>query len=387
MIDDKQYVVDGAKIGYIVNARLPVRYTVTEGDEFQGQDITESIVPIEITDLINIALEFTHGSLALEVDEYDERYLKPAFEQLATEVDTRGLRRMAIATSEFVGVPNVPPGSSGTLPGSATDPYAEAVEKLDMGSVPMEHRIAMLAPKMHRYLTQGVQSLFNPVASISANYRKGQFAHDQLGFDEWYKTQTVYRHTIGALGGTPLVNGADQSGSSLVTDGWTAAAATRLKEGDKIRIANVYAVNPLTRVSTGNLKSFTVTVDAASTAGGAATLTISPAIVGPGSPYQNVNALPANDAAITIFGHASTYANTQTLLNLGYVKDAYTMVSADLPQVEGAWMCKRVRSKQLGLAFRVWKQGDIRLNTQPCRTDFLFGWKAVREELGIVIVG
>jgi hypothetical protein len=383
---DKQYRVDGAKVGYIVNARLPVRVLVTEGDEFQAQGVTESIVPIEITDLLNVALEFTSGSLTMEVDMYRERYLEPIFDQLANEIDKRGLERMAQATSEWVGTPGVPPGSTGTLPGAATDVYLQAGEILDMAAVPVDGRVAMLAPKMHRYLVGAVQTMFNPVAHISSNYRRGQFGNDALGVEEWFKTQTVYRHTVGPLGGTPLVNGATQSGSTLITDGWTGVAALRLKKGDKFTIANVNAVNPLTRVSTGNLKSFTVLEDQSSTAGGAITIPFAPAIVGPGSANQNVDALPANDAAIKTFGAVSTYQNVQTLMNLIFVKDAYTMVTADLEFMPGA-ICERIRSKAVGIAFRLWKDRDIRTNSAPTRVDWLGGWKAVREELGIVVLG
>lgn len=41
----------------------------------------------------------------------------------------------------------------------------------------------------------------------------------------------------GAGGGTPLVNGADQTGLTLVTDGWT-PSTTVLKRGDRIQIGS-----------------------------------------------------------------------------------------------------------------------------------------------------
>jgi hypothetical protein len=384
---DKQYKVDGAKVGYIVNARLPVRYLVRDGAEFQGQDVTEQVVPIAITDQIHVAIEFTAASLTMEVDNYRERYLEPAFDKLANEVDYRGMTRMAKATSAFTGTPGVTPGSSGTLPQAAMEPYLEAGEVMDDGAVPVENRVACLNPRMHRFLVQGLASLFAPANAIGQNFRKGMFGHDQLGIERWYKAQNTYRHTIGALGGTPLTNGAAQSGSSIVTDGWTASAATRLKEGDKITFADVYAVNPQSLQSTGRLKQFTITEDCASDGSGNLTAKISPAIVGPGSPYQNVNALPADGAAIKTFGHASSYASVVTPLAPIFHPDAYALVTADLQRMEGAWVCERVRSKALGVAFRLWKDRDIRTDSAPCRVDILFGWKAVREELACVVCG
>ncbi len=42
----------------------------------------------------------------------------------------------------------------------------------------------------------------------------------------------------GFLGGTPLVNGASQTGSSLVTDGWTPSITNILRKGDLIALSN-----------------------------------------------------------------------------------------------------------------------------------------------------
>lgn len=385
---DKQYRVDGAKVGYIVNARLPVQYLVRDGAQFQGQDIEEKIVPIEITDQTHIAIEFGSSSLTMQVDDYNERYLQPAFDQLAADLDKRGMARMAKATSEFVGTPGVPPGSSGTNPEAATGPYLDAGVILDEAACPVDMRKAFLPPKFHRYLVSGQQAnIFYPAQQLSQNYRRGQFSGEALGVEEWYKTQSTYRHTVGALGGTPLVNGAAQSGASIITDGWTAVAATRLLEGDKITFASSKAVNPQTRQTTGTLKVFTLTENGASDGSGNMTIKISPAIIGPGSPYQNVSALPADNDVIKIFGHASSYASTETQMGLICNKNAYALVSADLEKMEGAWVCERIRSKAVGIAFRFWKDRDIRSDSAPCRVDDLYGWKAVRENLAIVVVG
>ena len=83
----------------------------------------------------------------------------------------------------------------------------------------------------------------------------------------------------GAGGGTPLVNGADQSGTSLVTDGWTASAAVRMKAGDCFTVAGLDVL-------------FRATADISSDGSGNATITIEPPIVAGSS--------PANNAALTI---------------------------------------------------------------------------------------
>jgi hypothetical protein len=93
---------------------------------------------------------------------------------------------------------------------------------------------------------------------------------------------TVYhvaqKALLGSGGGTPLVNGAGQSGSSLITDGWTASTAV-LKAGDVITVAGV-------------LQLLEVAADVTSDGSGNATLAIDPPIA--------VASSPADNAALTI---------------------------------------------------------------------------------------
>ena len=79
----------------------------------------------------------------------------------------------------------------------------------------------------------------------------------------------------GSPAGTPLVNGADQTGRTLVTNGWSNSIAI-FKAGDYLKIA-------------GNDKVYMVTADVSSDGSGDATIAIEPALV----------ASPADDAAIT----------------------------------------------------------------------------------------
>lgn len=78
----------------------------------------------------------------------------------------------------------------------------------------------------------------------------------------------------GTAGGTPLVNGGSQTGSSLVTDGWTAGAT--LLTGDFFSVGQ---------------QLFMVAADATADGSGNMTITVEPAI----------RTSPANDAALTTF--------------------------------------------------------------------------------------
>jgi hypothetical protein len=67
------------------------------------------------------------------------------------------------------------------------------------------------------------------------SYRQGRIG--EVGNVDTYMSQNAPTFTVGPLGGTPLVNGATQNTTydltgantqSLITDGWTAAAAARV---------------------------------------------------------------------------------------------------------------------------------------------------------------
>jgi hypothetical protein len=87
--------------------------------------------------------------------------------------------------------------------------------------------------------------------------------------------------------GTPLVNGANQSGASLVTDGWTASQTGILKAGDFIGV-------------NGELKM--VTADVNSDGSGNATLSIEPPL----------RASPADNSAITVTMPTTTFVLSDT---------------------------------------------------------------------------
>lgn len=91
---------------------------------------------------------------------------------------------------------------------------------------------------------------------------------------------------MGTGAGTPVVDGASQSGTTLVTDGWTASSGV-LKAGDCFTIAGLTVL-------------FRATADVTSAASPSSdtSITITPPIVAGSS--------PANDAAITTTGTSIT---------------------------------------------------------------------------------
>ena len=380
---EDQFAKKGLKAGSVVNVRNPVQYTVRDGAVANIQDVNESTVPVTMEPEFGIDWSFSDYDLTLSIDEFSKRYLEPAGKRMAAELDLR------IATRFYRGVANFA-GTAGTTPSTA-QAILDAAVYLDNKACPRDDsRMLALTPLANAKLVGGMSGLFNDQATQGRQLKTGMMATN-LGVD-FIMSQNLPTHTVGALGGTPLVNGANQglinSGStdnpyaastSLITDGWTAAVGNRLKRGDVFTIAGVFAVNPETKQNTGLLQQFVVTADAASDGSGNLTTVIYPAIIAGGA-YQNVNARPADNAAITVLtGSASTTYGQ----NIMFHRDAFTLVTADLEVPNGMDMAEKAVYD--GVSLRFVRGFDITNNRRICRFDMLAGYGLLRPEWAVRI--
>ena len=367
---DDKFGVEGAKIGTVVNVRKPPRYVTRTGQALQVQDAVETQVPVTLNQQIGVDLSFSSADLALSIDDFSQRFISPAIAAVANRIDQLGLQQY-INLNQIVGTP-------GTVP-NALLTYLLAGVALDNSAAPMDgQRSITINPLMQATIVDALKGLFQQATAIASQYEKGVMG-TAAGFD-WQMDQNIATNTIGPLGGTPLVAGAGQTGATLATDGWTAAAANRLLRGNTFTIAGVYQVNPQSRESTGVLQSFLVTADTASDGAGLASIPIFPSIITSGQ-FQTVTGSPADNAVITVLGAA----NTVSPQGIAMHKDCFTLVTADLPLPRGVDMAARVSDKQLGISIRMIRAYDITQDAFPCRLDVLLGWATLRPELGVRI--
>lgn len=367
---DDQFAKSGAKIGSSLNIRKPPRFEVSDGATLSNQDAVEEQSTLTLDSQKHVAFRFTSKELTLDIDAFSERYIKPAVISLANKIDYDGL-------SLFDEVYHTT-GTPGTTP-NAFSYLTDAATKLSNAATPVDDmRKIVFNPAASGAMADGLKGLFQSQEQIKQQYEKGL-----MGLAGGFKIcmdQNVRQHTVGAYAGTPLVNGANQTGSTLVTDGWSSGAST-LNVGDVFTIAGVNQVNPQSRESTGQLQQFVVTAQISDTAG-AKSIAISPSIVVSGA-QQTVDGSPADDAAITVVGTAST-AYPQ---NIAYHKDAFVLGMADLALPNGVDMAARASDPDAGLSVRIVRDYDISNDRFPCRLDVLYGWKAVRPELACRIWG
>lgn len=375
----KEFAKSGAKVGASVNIRKPSRYEVTEGAALNIQNSVQQSVALSVDKHYHVGMAFGQVDRTLSLDKFRELHIDPAMEQLAGYIDNAFYSDMYKAVFHSVGVP-----SASSLP-STLKGFTQAKAKMALAGAPKGTYSAVVDPLVEASLVEGLKGLFQSSEKIAEQYESGYMG--LAGGCRFASSASVSKHTIGALGGTPLMNGTTLSGATtLVTDGWTAAAATRLKKGDVISVGSVYAVNPITRQSTGELAQFTLTADAASDGSGNVTIPIDRAIYASGQ-YQNVDALPLDGAAITVFGHASSYAGIVAPQNLVFHKSAFALASVDLEMPSDGAKASRAVDEDAGLSLMMTSQFDIANFRNITRIDFLGGWKAIYPELACRVVG
>lgn len=357
----------GYKIGSSLTIRKPNRFIITNGPGLTVQGISEPSTSITLSSYKQVAFEFSTQELTLNIEEFGDRYLKPAGEAMANQVDADILANWSMIFSEV--------GTPGTVP-NAFSFLASVGKRLDKLAAAQSNRCLLLGPDAYWSMAQGLSGLF--VQSVAEPALKGYLA--KIANLSIYEDQNVQVQTVGNYAGSGTVNGASQSGSSLITHGWTASISTLLNVGDVFSIAGVNFINPQSRLSTGEPAQFVVTAPASSDGSGNSTLQISPAIIPPvgGQPvaYQTVDSSPANGAAITVLGTAGT----SYVQNVAFTEDTFGLAMVPLEMPDGVDFKAQVNHKGIGL--RVIRAYDINADVLPCRVDMLYGTATFYPETG-----
>ena len=369
---DDSFAVEGAKIGSTLRIRLPDRALVTDGAALQVQDDNEQYTTLSVSSQKHIGVNFTTAELTMQLDDFADRVLKPRISQLASSIDADVANSFKYIGNS-VGTPGTTPSTSLVL--------LQAQQKLNENAAMMSPRYGVVNPAANAGLVEGMKGLFNPVDTVSKQFKTGLVAENLLGFDEIDMSQSIKTFTVGsrtATGGTLSAAVSSEGATTIAITG--AGASATVKAGDVFTVANVYAVNPQTRDSTGSLFQFVALADVTLNGSGAGNITVAP-MYSAANALATVNSLPASSAAVTFLGTAST-AYPQ---NLVYHKDAITFATADLMLPQGVDMASR--QVHNGISLRIVRQYDINNDRLPCRIDVLYGYSVIRPQMAVRLWG
>ena len=368
---DDSFAVEGAKIGSTLRIRLPDRALVTDGAALQVQDDNEQFTTLTVSSQKHIGVNFTSAELTMQLDDFAERVLKPRISQLASSIDA-DVANSYKSIFQSVGTPGTTPATSLVL--------LQAQQKLNESAAVMSPRYATVNPAANAGLVEGLKGLFNPVNTISRQFKNGLMGEGVLGLEEINMSQSIKQHTTGSRTGAHTVT-TTVSTQGQATINITGTGSQTIAAGDVFTIASVFAVNPQTRESTGSLQQFVVT-EANTASGGAYTsVKISPAIYTSTNALATVDSFPQSSAVVTFLGSAST----QYPQNLVYHKDAISFATADLLLPQGVDMASR--QVHNGISLRVVRQYDINNDRMPCRIDVLYGFNAIRPPMAVRLWG
>jgi len=376
---DDQFAVVGGKIGNTVNVRRPGRFIGTTGPALNVEDFNETSVPVTLSTQFHVDTQFTTQDLALSLDMFSDRVLKPAVAAIANKIDRDGLVMAKNSTANIVGVAGTPPTGLIT--------YLTAGAYMDAEGTPRDGRRAcVVEPFTSATIVDSLKGLFVPQEAIGEQYRKGLMGRDSAGVN-WKLDQNIVSQTFGSYASATLST--DTTSASFgISSGWaststitisaTSAAAT-LNQGDVIQFANILAANPQNRQAYGSNKArnFVVTSTVSIGSGGSASVTVSPAII-TGGQFQNVvvNAT-SSSAVVTPFNNTGVTSPQ----NLMFHRNAFTLAVADLELPEGVHFAGRASDKEIGLSMRVVRQYTINNDSIPTRLDVLYGWAPLYPEL------
>ena len=333
--------------GETVRVKYPQEYLIRDGMSYTAQPHSRRHTDVTCNQIFGIDFDYDSFELAVKMERGEEairrEYIAPAVAQMNQEIESRCALYAYQNASTLVGV-------LATDPTSFDASSAAARQKLvELGCPPGKDRAIFVPPSVMRVLKNTSLSYFNPVTDLTKQFRTGIVGSGD-GFD-WYESVALYSHTAGTWAAGVTINGANQSGATLTI---TATAADTFKKGDKFSIANVNPVNPRTRRRVGaSAKTFTVLNDPQLVAagGGVDILQISPAIFGPGSQYQNVDALPANAAALTLWPGTGTPNGKSGTVSLALHPDAFALVAVefDNPKPGSVQISKQLKDEDTGL--------------------------------------
>ena len=392
------------KVGDSITVKRPYKAKVQQGRKMKKSAMIDKSVEIKLDTRRHFALEVVDEDVTLHIEDYGRRYLDTGAEELAYEYDIAGAnelgRGLFITHGGTKASPQIAPGEF-----VLNDPQLIRAHATKMAIPRNSQNFALMDPLDIAQVSADIRDLDMP-EMVGANIRES-YRGILAG---WRVLESVHVPPLEtaalATGSAPAVDGGNQRGSSIATDGW-ANSVQVLKKGQLIRIQGVNEVQPRgDRRVTGNPMTFVVTADVTSDASGNATIPIYPEInagttldvvANPAgvdfegvaqanldaSAFQTVDDVPDDNATITVIGVTAGQGAKRIRQSIYFCGDALEYVNVTLAKPKSAIYAGAERDSETGVSISYLADFDIEEATEAERLDIFFGTKTIYPEIGI----
>lgn len=364
----------------------PYQAVSNNGSDATGNfdDYTQLSVPASIDTQKHVAWQMSATELRDALQE--KRLGEAASQKLASDINVACLTRASLEGTLFVKRPSI---------ASSYDDVAacDAIMN-EQGVTPLRRRLALSTRdynSMASDLSKASRSFGN---EISDGALRRSFVGEIAGFDT-YKLDYALRQLAAAGGGgltiNTLVAGANfyvpvatsvagtgqQSNVDNRYQTITISSTTNVRAGDAFTIAGVEAAHHITRLSTGQLKTFRVIRNVNATQ-----LVISPPIIsaqgGSDAELQNQNVVMATTSGTAAIVFLNTVSGT---LNPFWVEDAIEILPGRLSIPDGAGAAIMMATTSSGVQIVMQKQFNIQTQKTFFRMDTRFGTVCLAPEM------
>lgn len=352
--------------GSTIQIKFPQRFLSVPQMGYSPQGIARITTTVTLNNWIQVPFEWDDYERAVRLErserELRENYWAPAAARIAQDIDSYAANWVRYNSSNFVGVLGTDPTTVAT--------YYQARAMLEREAAGVEKRCMAISTSQMTSLGSNITNVFNPSDEITRMWKRGSIG--RLADFDFFESNSLYSHTAGTWAATVKVIGASQSGGQLIIQG---TAGDTINPGDKFAIAAVNMTNPMTYRSAGPLVARTFSCPGGFTlTGGNDTISILPAIFGPGSQYQNVDNLPANNAALTLWPGTTSPNGKVGTIGFGLNREAFALVGGKLYVPKAVESASQQQDPDSGVAVRKVIAWDPVRSMQVNRYDSLVGF-------------
>jgi P22 coat protein - gene protein 5 len=344
---------------------------------YEPQPLVDRATFVKIDQIAKVHFEYDVLDKALRMQDYKgaitEDILDPSADTMAQDIEDRCAKYAYQHTPNIVGI-------LGTNPATFDASFGAALERfINLGGSTGKRR-AIVGTGIQRGLTAAELALFLPDSEFNRVMKEGSLGRAST-FDS-FVSPSLWRHTAGTWAGavtvsaTPAVD--PDAGTGITSMVLACTTGDTFKQGDVVNVAAMNETNNMTRrTGSGAVKLREITILAA-TVGVAslATITFTPPLYGPGSPYQNVDALPIAGSALTLFPGTTSPNGKSGVQSLMIGKGAFALVGVkmQIPASAGDLKSAQRRDPTTGLAVAYTQQFTNDEMKSRCRFDCPFGF-------------